>query len=782
METNKLGGCTTREYQAWKRDFRSKAAQKELQHPKGLAHVREPYILTQRDVGQAKGPSLKGPVCTEQQMRAALVDHFVSAYKIGETRLVDASEWRGDELILWMFAQFKPDDPEHKVPRWVLNLKWANEPAQSGRNRRQKRSGAKGSRATTTPDDLAVVLDAKKGYKQVGVDDATGRKQRHLTPLDVHLEVCAILEECGHEAPWPTTKTRIEIVSGVPHVVNQPTTVQFGGATSGDIFTDRLGLPLAELRQAGLRVETMVDDMELKSRYGPGTLITEMLILMTYLGVYGWMLHCTGGKANQCWPRSTWVFDGVLMRARDLMVFSPEERDRRHRAQLQSYWTAGGRGERHTLRDLSRVLGQQVSHRTHHYPTALILPTATAFLASETRRLATMHGMLSAWDQTVDFLPEVARSDLLQLLQPRSVGDHMRKQTGTALATVTVDAGQFAAGYQIVDHRDGANGRTLSGTMMLEAAERQQHHTVQELIATARVTEMAIKQLDLHGTDTPAASLVIVRNDNTAGVKNLERPGNKPAMTEPTVDLQVLARARGLYPIASYINKYFMDVLSKVDFMSRPVLHYGDLGLDPLVLQCASSALRLQLKGMIDATACRATCQPAASQFIARYPTLGAMQRADIRSYDLSNDAELNGKLLYLFPPEAIIADVVWKLSQEPRRDPTILVVPAWTKRPTWWPTLLELIHEYVTVKPDERNYVQPGAPAVIIDPPPWTLIICALSTSHSETGGLPIPRRQPQSSQPTWMGEVVRSFHGAISLNTTTHNKLELDAGTKSY
>ena len=74
-------------------------------------------------------------------------------------------------------------------------------------------------------------MDAAKGFKQVGVDDPTGRKQRYLTPLDVHLDVCQLLEECGRTAPWPTAKTRIINLDGVPHVVNQPLTVQFGGAT-----------------------------------------------------------------------------------------------------------------------------------------------------------------------------------------------------------------------------------------------------------------------------------------------------------------------------------------------------------------------------------------------------------------------------------------------------------------------------------------------------------------------------------------------------------------------
>ena len=559
------------------------------------------------------------------------------------------------------------------------------------------------------------MLDAAKGFKQVGVDDPTGRKQRYLTPLDVHLDVCQLLEECGRTAPWPTAKTRIVNLDGVQHVVNQPLTVQFGGATSGDIFTDRLGLPLSELRQAGFRIETQIDDIELKSRYGPATLLVEMMIMMAYLGIYGWMLHCSGAKADQCWPRSIWIFDGVTMRARDLMAFSPEERDQRHRAELRRYWESDLNGQRHTLRDLSRVLGQQVSHRDHHYPTALILPTTTSFLGSETRRLASEFGVLSAWDQEVALLPDIVRLDLMQLLQPRLVGDHMRKQNGVALATVTVDASGFAAGYQIINHQ---TGERLAGMMTMEEHERNQHHTVQELTMTARVTEMAIHHLDLWGSATPAASTIHVRNDNTASVKNLNRPGAKPQMVEPTVSLHTLARLRGLYPVASYIDKYYMDVLSKVDFLSRPTFHYGDLGLDPEVVRTASSALQVPIEGMIDGAACRATRQPKAAGFVTRYPTLGALRKADIRAYNFQSDPELQGRTLYLFPPEVILADIVWKLDQEPGESPTMLVIPVWQKLPNWWPMLMPLVKGFVTVPFDTRNFIQPGAPEVIVDPP----------------------------------------------------------------
>ena len=770
VETNELGGPTTREFEAWRRDFLSKSAQHELRHSNGLAHVDEPYLMSQRDVGPIKGPSFRDDILSPPEMRGALVKHCVDILTTNEARLVKTCDWRQDELLLWLFAQFKAGDLEHRKPRWVLNQKISNEPAQSIRNRRKKRSGAPASRATTTPQDLAVVVDAKKGYKQIGITDATGRKQRFLIPVDVWLEACARAESQNLSAAWPNSSTRIVSVRHVDHVVLQPTTLQFGGATSSDVFTDRLGLPLAVLRQYGFRLETQIDDIELKSRHGPSTLLIELCLTMLHLAVYGWMLHCSGEKADQTWPRSVWIFDGVEMRAMDLMTFSPADRDQRHREELRQYLAKDLAGEPQDLRRLATVLGQQVSHRGHHYPTALVLPRAASHLSGGARRLASLFGVLEAWSKTARPLPSVARNDLRVLLEPRLVGEHMRVQTGVALAQITVDASSIAAGYQMDDLRTGTR---LTGTMTMDSTERfGVHHTHQELTMTARVAQQAILQLDLHGTETPAASTILVRNDNTAALKNLTNPGNKPAMTEPTVGMHVLARLRGLYPIAVYVEKYYMDVISKVDYMSRPKFRFGDLGLQPRVLEVASSRLGVPITEAVDGLACRATRQPMMTDFITRYPSLGAWKQNDIRSYDLAMDPRLASRTLYLFPPEVLIADLVHKLSTERRSAPTILVVPKWQKTPSWWPSLVPLICRYVTVAPNDLNYVQPGAPEVIIDPPLWTLIICVLSSSDCETAACSNPTCQTQSCVPMWMGRVEAFCHGETLQRFTMSSK----------
>ena len=65
----------------------------------------------------------------------------------------------------------------------------------------------------------------------------------------------------------------------------------------------------------------------------------------------------------------------------DLTTFSPANRGQRHREELRQYLAKDLAGEQQDLRRLATVLGQQVSHRGHHYPTALVLPRAAGHLS-----------------------------------------------------------------------------------------------------------------------------------------------------------------------------------------------------------------------------------------------------------------------------------------------------------------------------------------------------------------------------------------------------------------
>ena len=771
-------GRSLAEYVAtWREQFQSKAAQQALGRKHGEARLSAPYNLTQSDVGRISSPPLKGPVRSEAEMEAALINHLVSAMEIQEVKLVSTSDWRADELFVLLFPQFKPEDLMHLDPRWCLNMKFANEPAKSVRKPKKKRSGHVGSRATTTEHDTAVCLDCKKGYKQIPVDDESGRKQRHVVRWDHWVRACAtVAKQYPGRALWPTSQTRVVWIDEVKHVILQPQTLQFGATQSSDIFQFLLGLPLTVLRQAGVRLETQIDDVELKSAMGPQTTYVEMLITIAYLGLLGWIVHVTDKKAGQLWPRSEWTFDGQVMRAQDLMTFTPEERDERHRAALKRFLGEQKAGKHHTLRQLAAIAGQQQSSVETHWWTAYVLPQTVQHLAMETRRLAAEYGLERAWEQQIAPLSDSAVMDLSQLTSPKVHGEHMRTATGAAIAVVNADASGYAIGYQAQDLR---SGEKIRGSINLKDSERHGvHHTVQECAGTARAAMTAIRHFDLQGTDTKVPSVLKVGNDNTAAIKNLNRPGSKPQMVQPTLELQIEARKRKLVVVAGYLTKWFMDRVTRIDFDSRPRYHMSDLGLNPSVLQCALERLSVAQWPMVDGAACRATRQPTSVAYVSRYPDSEALLQTDIRSFSFSNHPDLNERLLYLFPPEILLTDVLMKISSESRAAPTVIVLPLWKQVPNWWSVAAEALDQFVTVPFHERLYVQPGAPEQIVDPVPWTLIIGLKSGTASDCE-VPTRKQQRSRSAPMWMGRAeLPSCPTEILPSTTTAEERQYFGG----
>lgn len=754
----------------WRQQFQTKMATKLLGRKDGNAHISAPFNLTQQDIGRIAPPPLRDNVRSEEEMRSALIDHLVSVMTTKECKLVKNSDWRADELFILLFPQFKPEDLLHLDPRWCLNMRDANEPAKSVRQPKKKRSGHVGSRATTQTGDTAACFDMKKGYKQCGVDEESGRKQRHIVPLNDWLAACEkISQTLPERAQWPTAAHRRVAIAGVDHLILQPRTLQFGATESSDIFQLLLGLPITALRQAGIRLETQIDDVEIKSAFGPQTTYTELLIAIAYLGTLGWVIHVSEKKAAQLWPKSEWTFDGQLMRAKDLMTFTPADRDARHRTALIRFLSEQASGKSHTLRELAAITGQQQSNAETHWWTSYVIPQTVQHLAQQTRALAATHGINRAWERTIEPLPESAVLDLALLTTPRDHGEHMRTATGTATGIVNADASGYAIGYQALNL---TTGKKIRGTLTMPESERVSvHHTVQECAGAARAAVSALRYLDIRGTESAVPSIVKVGNDNTAAIKNLNKPGGKPQMVEPTLELQIEARRRRLVVVAGYLTKHFMDRVTRIDFDSRPKFHMGDLGLNPAVLQRASSMLQISLEGVVDGAACRATRQPIASSYISRYPDSQALPQTDVRSYDLSNHKDLDKRLLYLFPPEVLIADLLMKLQLEPRRWDTLIVLPLWASIPNWWSLATELLDRYVTVPFNNELYVQPGAPEQIVDPVGWTLII---GLKYGTVSSCEEQTQMPPRSRygPTWMGRVELPSYRTPSSPLTTINE----------
>ena len=103
-------------------------------------------------------------------------------------------------------------------------------------------------------------------------------------------------------------------------------------------------------------------------------------------------------------------------------------------------------------------------------------------------------------------------------------------------------ASGWAAGHQLTDHTSG--GR-IRGSVMMTDEQRSKHHTVQETEMTADVATLGIKHFNPINPHPFKPAVVGVGNDNTASVRNIDRPGSKPQMVLPTLELQCEARSRG---------------------------------------------------------------------------------------------------------------------------------------------------------------------------------------------------------------------------------------------
>ena len=535
----------------------------------------------------------------------------------------------------------------------------------------------------------------------------------------------------------------------------QPTCLQFGATHSGQIFEARLGLVVSELRQQlGMRICTQVDDLEIKQRHGPAATYLDMLMFIGTMWFYRWQLHFKAKKAEQLWPRNTWTFDGHIIRAFDLQVFSPKDKDQRHRTNLLRFINEQDSGKSTTLRDLSQIVGQQNSHRLSHWPTPYLICATSAFLSAETTRLTKIWGMdVRIWDELIQPLAQPLIGDLIRLLEPREVGDHLRT-TGPIVASAVADASGYRVGYQIRKFPD----TVLRGSLPLSPAERELHHTIQESIGTDQVARAALLELDLRGTPDQAVVLSS-GNDNSAAVKNISNPGNKPQMVLHAAETQFEARRRHVIVVGQKESKYFMDHGSNIDWDGRKQYRYHDLGLQPQLVQAAAVLLGKPIcDNTIDMMACRSTGQT--HTYVSRFPDgePGRIPQSDIKTFHLGEDPRLSGKDLYIYPPEKMLETVARQISEQQGPDQSIIIVyPQWAKGHAWMPTLERRIVGSVLVPHDDQNWVHPGGAqrTGTSGRPKWPLIISRLS-SEVQTGeaGQPIMPRPFAQLTPTRQGD----------------------------
>ena len=729
QEDTPIGGCTHRALPRWREEFTTKAAKNELWHKDGHAMIPSPWQFTQEQVGRPKPPSTFDTVRSESQMEQSIVDHCVQTMITCESHLVLNSDDRREELIVNLKHQYKPEDDAHEDPRMCLGLGLANEPAKEVFEPTKRNGGFRSSRMSTHREDTASLADAPKGYKQVYQSRGSRKRQRHLIQKSLWERACTeVAAKFPERVIRVTHRHRIVIHQGVQCVIVEPTCLQFGATHSGQVFERRLGFVVSHLRQvAGLRIATQVDDIEIKSRFGPAATYLDTLIFIGTMWYFRWQLHFKEKKAMQLWPRNTWTFDGHVIRAFDLQAFSPEEKDQRHRKNLEKFIDGQDRGQSMTLRDLARVVGQQNSHRLSHFPTQYVICATSGFLSEETTRLTRAFGPIEEiWDQPIQPLPRPLIGDLVRLLEPRTVGDHLRT-TGPIDASAIADVSSFRTGYQI----KSLHGPVLRGNLPLLPTERKLHHTIQESVGTNEVAGAAIIELDLQGTPSKPA-ILSSGNDNSAAVKNINRPGNKPQMVLHQVKTVMEARRRHVIIVGQKESKYYMDHQSNINWDGRKQYRYHDLGLQSGLVAEAARVLGVPWpQRMIDMMACRVTSQT--KEYVSRFPdgNQDRIPQCDVQTFDLGQHPRLAGKNLYIYPPETMMTGIVRQISEQQRVGQLIMLVyPYWQKGYSWMSEIESRVQASVLVPHHDENWVHPGGMDQTDESgrPKWPLVISVLS------------------------------------------------------
>ena len=701
VEKRTLGGCVSKEpfLSRQRAAFTSKRDQKLLNSHGGKAHCHQTRWLKQHEVPRPRPPPLRGPKGPREH-EPKVLEHIRTLVELELAGVVPHNDSARHTLICSVFPQFKPSDLLRENPRMCLNLKASNVPVKETAPKRKFPTGTSTMRKVMQKGDTAALLDATKGYHQVGLTKESAALQRFLVQFDLLNVVLASLGKNQIKKEDVLTM----IVDGVLCVVMEPWVVMFGSTLSRNQFEDRFQMALNFIRiLGGIRIVTQVDDAAILSNQGPTATYADMILSVMTLTYFGWIIHLEDAKAKELWPRSLITFDGRLWRPEDLTFFSPKESDERHRVYLLALLAKCDKGLLPTFQEVSRVLGQIQSHcDTHDFSSFLKVRAQTEFNA-ELSRWTRSHPHQDPWEERMPrLLSSQARADLLTCSAPRETGRPFRA-AGPIELVITADSSDFASGV-LLEHKDG---RKLQFKQTLPPQFKSAHHTPKELIGVALAAEAGIRHFDVKAS-APTAIAIEIRNDNTAAVKNLRRPGGKASMVLPQLPLIVEAATRGIMITASHQGKDFMDNLSQCDSMGRTLYKGSDLGVLPSLMRQA--ILRLdpdQSHQYIDCFSTLEVKQTWCKRFISRFPHPEAWA-TDALAQDFQQRKFLNAHL-YCFPPERMIHRLLQQLKDQ--KTSAVVVVPYFQRRPQWWQMFLNLAVKVTTIQTFEGIYVHPAGP-----------------------------------------------------------------------
>ena len=240
-----------------------------------------------------------------------------------------------------------------------------------------------------------------------------------------------------------------------------------------------------------------------------------------------------------------------------------------------------------------------------------------------------------------------------------------------------------------------------------------------------------MQQCDMRG-EPARPSVVMLKNDNAAAVKNINKPGKKPQMVEPQIPMIKEAFARNLIIQAEHCGKYYMDILSNVDYNGRKQLHHGEFMLRQQLVEDVLAALRTEAD--IDLFATRATKRR--PQYVSRHPERiedGAVA-CNALLLDWEEHPALKGKTLYAFPPPILLTDLAPMLEQADVQ--LVLIAPLWETTGPFWPTIQHRIHSYAVIPPTTRTYQHPHGTAIPRSRmPSWPLIAVRFCSQAALTG-----------------------------------------------